>query len=41
MAVVKGNDMGIFIGGSLIGCLTNATFSSTNETIEVTCKDFL
>lgn len=39
MAVVNGNDMGIYIGGSLIGCLTNATFSSTNETIEVTCKD--
>jgi hypothetical protein len=36
---VNGNDVGIYVEGSLIGCLTNATFSSSNEEIDVTCKD--
>lgn len=36
---VNGNDVGIYVEGQLIGCLTNATFSSTNEEIDVTCKD--
>lgn len=39
MAVVNGNDVGLSIGSQLIGCLTNATFSSQNEEIDVTCKD--
>jgi predicted secreted protein len=39
MAVVNGNDVGLSIGSQLIGCLTNATFDSGNETIDVTCKD--
>lgn len=36
---VNGNDVGIYVEGTLIGCLTNATFSSQNEEIDVTCKD--
>lgn len=39
MAVINGNNIGVYVGGQLIGCLTNATFSSTNTTIDVTCKD--
>ena len=39
MAAVNGNDVGIYVEGQLIGCLTNATFSSTNQEIDVTCKD--
>lgn len=39
MAVLNGNDIGVYVGGTLIGCLTNATFSSQNEEIDVTCKD--
>lgn len=39
MAVVNGNDIGVYVGGVLIGCLTNASFSSQNEEIVVTCKD--
>lgn len=39
MAVLNGNNIGVYVGGQLIGCLTNATFSSTNTTIDVTCKD--
>lgn len=39
MAVKNGNDIGVYVGGQLIGCLTNATFNSTNTTIDVTCKD--
>ena len=39
MAISNGNDIGLYIGDQLIGCLTNASFSSTNETIDVTCKD--
>jgi len=37
--VLNGNDIGVYVGDTLIGCLTNATFSSQNEEIEVTCKD--
>lgn len=36
---VNGNDIGIYVEGQLIGCLTNATFSASNEEIDVTCKD--
>jgi hypothetical protein len=39
MAVKNGNDIGVYVGGQLIGCLTNATFNSTNVSIDVTCKD--
>jgi hypothetical protein len=39
MAVINGNNIGVYVGGQLIGCLTNATFNSTNNTIDVTCKD--
>lgn len=39
MAAVNGNDVGIYVEGQLIGCLTNATFSSSNQEIDVTCKD--
>lgn len=39
MAVINGNDIGVYVGGSLIGCLTSATFDSQNEEIVVTCKD--
>lgn len=39
MAVINGNDIGVYVGGQLIGCLTNATFNSTNTTVDVTCKD--
>lgn len=37
--VLNGNDVGIYIEGQLIGCLTNASFQSSNEEIDVTCKD--
>ena len=36
---VNGNDVGLYVEGTLIGCLTNASFSSTNQEIDVTCKD--
>lgn len=39
MAVVNGNDIGIYVNGTLIGCLTNAAFSSSKAEIDVTCKD--
>jgi predicted secreted protein len=39
MAVLNGNDVLIYIGDNAIGCLTNATFSSTRDEVEVTCKD--
>jgi hypothetical protein len=39
MAVLNGNSIGVYVGGQLIGCLTNASFSSTNNTVDVTCKD--
>lgn len=39
MAVVNGNDIGLYVEGQLIGCLTSSSFDSTNEEIDVTCKD--
>ena len=36
---INGNDVGVYVSGTLIGCLTNASFSSTNAEIDVTCKD--
>lgn len=36
---VNGNDVGVYVEGQLIGCLTNATFSTSNQEIDVTCKD--
>lgn len=39
MAVINGNDVGVYVGGTLIGCLTGATFDSSREEIDVTCKD--
>lgn len=36
---VNGNDVGIYVSNQLIGCLTNATFSASNQEIDVTCKD--
>jgi len=37
--VVNGNDIGLYVNNQLIGCLTSANFSSTNQEIDVTCKD--
>jgi hypothetical protein len=39
MAVISGNDIGVYVGGTLIGCLTSATFSSQFAEIITTCKD--
>ncbi len=39
MAVVNGNDIGVYVEGQLIGCLTSSDFQSQNEEIDVTCKD--
>lgn len=39
MAVLNGNDVGVYVGGVLIGCLTNASLTSTRTEIDVTCKD--
>lgn len=39
MPVVNGNDIGVYVGGSLIGCLTGATLETSREEIDVTCKD--
>lgn len=39
MAVINGNDIGVYVGGTLIGCLTSATFNSTMAEIITTCKD--
>lgn len=39
MAVVNGNDIGLYVEGQLIGCLTSSSFESQNEEIDVTCKD--
>lgn len=38
-AVVNGNDIGIYVGGVLIGCLTGGSWSSSRAEIDVTCKD--
>jgi len=37
--LVNGNDVGLYVGGELIGCLTSNSFSSTNDEIDVTSKD--
>lgn len=37
--VLNGNDIGLYVGGQLIGCLTSSSFSSKNDEIDVTCKD--
>ena len=37
---VNANDIGIYIGGVLIACLTNAQFQSSNSQIDVICKDY-
>ena len=39
MAVVNGNDIGLYVNNQLIGCLTSNGFNSQNEEIVVTCKD--
>jgi predicted secreted protein len=39
MAVVNGNDVGVYVGGDLIGCLTGATLDTSRQEIDVTCKD--
>lgn len=39
MAVINGNTIGVYVGGTLIGCLTGATLDSSREEIDVTCKD--
>lgn len=39
MSVLNGNVVGLSVGSQLIGCLTNATFTSSNASIDVTCKD--
>lgn len=39
MAVINGNSVGVYVGGTLIGCLTGATLDSSREEIDVTCKD--
>ncbi|MEB3210266.1 MAG: phage tail tube protein [Leptolyngbyaceae bacterium] len=39
MAIVNGNKIGVYVNNQLIGCLTSNSFSSTNEEIDVTCKD--
>lgn len=37
--VINGNDIGIYVGGVLIGCLTGADWTSARNSIDVTCKD--
>jgi hypothetical protein len=39
MAIVNGNKIGVYVNNQLIGCLTSNDFTSTNEEVEVTCKD--
>ena len=39
MAIQNGNDVGLYVNNQLIGCLTGCTFTSSNEEIDVTCKD--
>ena len=39
MAVISGNSVGVYVGGTLIGCLTNGTFNSSRTEIVTTCKD--
>lgn len=37
--IINGNQLLIFLDGQVIGCTDNCEFSSTNETIDATCKD--
>lgn len=37
---VKGNKMLLYKDSVAFGCTTNASFTLTNDTVEVTCKDF-
>lgn len=39
MAKKKGNALLVYIDDVAIGCLTNNTFTSSNEEIDATCKD--
>lgn len=39
MATANGNDILLYVEGQAIGCLTSNQFSSTNDEIDVTCKD--
>ena len=39
MAVINGNSVGVYVGGTLIGCLTGASLETSREEIDVTCKD--
>ena len=39
MAVISGNSVGVYVGGTLIGCLTGATLTTSRTEIDVTCKD--
>lgn len=39
MAVLNGNSVGVYVGGTLIGCLTGASLTSSRTEIDVTCKD--
>jgi len=39
MPVLNGNDVGVYVGGVLIGCLTGASITSSRAEIDVTCKD--
>jgi|SRR6478609_2177661 len=39
MAVVNGNNVGLYVENQLIGCLTTNSFNSQNDEIDVTCKD--
>jgi hypothetical protein len=34
-----GNDILLYVNNQVIGCLTSNEFNSTNEQIDVTCKD--
>lgn len=39
MPVLNGNSVGVYVDGTLIGCLTGATLETSREEIVVTCKD--
>lgn len=39
MAVVNGNDVGLYVDNQLIGCLTSNDVNLTKTDIDVTCKD--
>lgn len=39
MPVLNGNDVVVKVGGVTIGCLTGCSLSSTQNEIDVTCKD--